>query len=94
MSKLVESTDPEICPITDYPLFTKDADGNYVTYTGDLLKIDNVNHNMEINARNPGRAVVYAKSITLGKVVGYVPIEVEICGDEEISIALGKSPRF
>lgn len=46
---------------------------------------------MEINTTNYGKAKVWAKTITLGNVIGYVPIEIEICGGEEISVKPGGS---
>lgn len=89
MSNLVESTDASICPITNYQLFTKDEKGNFIPYTGNLAKVDNVNHKLEINTKDHGKVKVWAKTITLGNVIGYVPIEIEICGGEEITVKPG-----
>lgn len=84
MKSLVENDDAEICPITSYTLYEKDYNGNFVEYQGNLVKIDNVTHQMEIRTNYYGGAVLWAKTITLGNVVSYVPIEVEFCGAEKI----------
>lgn len=90
MVDLAESTDPEICPITDYEMKVFDG-GKKVPYEGDMVSIDNVNHNLEIKTDKFGRSVIYVKTITKGLIVGWVPVEVEICGGEEISIVPGQA---
>lgn len=94
MSDLVESSDASICPITSFTPYTRNYDGDYIPYTGSLVQIDNTTQQLEIQTAKPGSVILYAKTITLGNVIDYVPIEVEICGGEEVSSTPGKPYRY
>jgi hypothetical protein len=54
-----------------------------------MIKVDNVLRKMDITTENHGFITFYVKATTLGNVINYLPVELEICGGEKISIKPG-----
>lgn len=91
---LIDSNDT-ICPLIEYKLFGQDGFTlQKIPYTDNLVWTNFTSKNIYFSTSKPGRSIMFLQAKSTGNVIGYLKIDIEVCGTEVIQLIPYKKTKL